>query len=160
MVNLFHARTSCDGCSDCARGRNNPRYAGARNGGRISLVDRNPQGATETSLPATARCNAANPTSEKPKFGRGSAQGKSKLREPASAEINCRPRHNMAMLRPLRSSLTSSLQPIPYQRLVRALVLKPLKPTLNVSINSRPSPKASTVWLRLTPYRPAVRSAS
>jgi DivIVA domain-containing protein len=86
----------CDGRSDCARGRNNPGYAGARNGGRISLVDRNPQGATETSLPAIARCNAANPTSEKPKFGRGSAQGKSKLREPASAEINCRPRHNMA----------------------------------------------------------------
>ena len=88
--------TACDDGSDCAGGRNNPRYAGARNGGRISLADRNPQGATETSLAATLRCNAANPTSEKPKFGKGSAQGELKLRGPASAEINCRPRHNMA----------------------------------------------------------------
>jgi hypothetical protein len=97
-------------------------------------------------------------SSKKAPTSNSAANSPANTANPMSSSI--RSNRTMAMLRPLRSSLTSSLQPIPYRRLVRALVLKPLKPTLNVSINSRPSPKASTVWLRLTPYRPAVRSAS
>ena len=60
-----------------------------------------------------ARCNAVNPTSEKPKFGKGSAQCELKRRGPGKPEINFHSRHNMAY-RAGYSLMASMLKPFSY----------------------------------------------